>query len=268
MTRPSDHIHDATLQAMTQDLAAVQEDVGRPALRSALSEWTDGVGDGAAARPSRRAFLVGLAGGALILSGCGTKAARAATTSTTAGPILDGDLAVGAMAASLENLAVYLYTAAQDAVTAGTLGTVPPALIRFIRTAAAQHEQHAQAWNAALKAAGLPAVTATDPSLTPTINHSFARVTDAASLSSVALLIENITAQTYQSAISSLAAPNAVAMAAAIHPVEMQHAAILYYLLGQYPGVQGNAQNMFAKGDPLSFNPVALARRQSDYTGR
>lgn len=137
----------------------------------------------------------------------------------------------------------------------------------FAQTAMAQHTDHAQAWNSALTASGHTAVTATDPALTPTASSAFAKVTDASQLASLALLVENIAAQTYQNAIPALSASSSIAVAATIQPVEMQHAAILYYVLGQYPGIQGTSSNSFASGTPLAFNPVALARPASDYSG-
>ncbi|MGA2932539.1 MAG: hypothetical protein ABSE98_10690 [Acidimicrobiales bacterium] len=38
-----------------------------------------------------------------------------------------------------------------------------------------------------------------------------------------------------------------------IQPVEMQHIAILYYVLGMYPGAQTSS------GTPLAFNPTSMA---------
>ena len=180
---------------------------------------------------------------------------------------LKGDLAVAAVAASLENLAVYAYNAGLQAATAGKLGTVPPAVATFAMTAKSQHTDHAQAWNAAITGAGHPAVTATDPVVTPIVQAAFAKVTDASGLAQLALLLENTAAQTYQSAIPALTASKSIAVAATIQPVEMQHAAILYYVLGQYPGIQGTASTSFASGTPLSFNPLDLARPVSDYSG-
>jgi hypothetical protein len=171
------------------------------------------------------------------------------------------------MAASLENLGVFAYNAGLQAASAGKLGTVPPAIATFAQTAMAQHKAHAQAWNSALTAAGKPAVTTTDPALTPTVQAKFAQVTDVTGLAELALLIENIAAQTYQNGIAVLSSSQAVAIAATIQPVEMQHSAILYYALGRYPGIQGTASNSYATGTPLAFNPVSLARPPSDYSG-
>lgn len=282
MTQTNDHLSDGELLAMTRDLDALHRDQAMPAMRSAVGEWVESLKEarrGAAQRAaSRRTFLLGGAGlgaSAAVLAACGSSSKTSTPPTTMGDPsstsgssmALTGDLAVAAMAASLENLGVYAYKAGISAAQAGKLGTVPPAVVTFAQTAMSQHQDHAQAWNAALTAAGKPAVTATDPALTPTVNTDFGKVTNASQLASLALYIENIAGQTYQNAIPSLSASSSVAVAATIQPVEMQHAAILYFVLGQYPGIQGTASNNYASGTPLAFNPVTLARPASDYTG-
>ncbi len=285
MTRVNDHLSDSELLSMTEQLDEMHRDQGLPALKAAVAEWVSSfrdAGEGIGRRASsRRTFLLGAAGlgaSGAVIAACGSSTRTTAPTTvpaptTTGGSAsggstsLSGDLAVAATAASLENLGVYAYRAGITAATAGKLGTVPPAVVTFAQTAMAQHEDHAKAWNAALTAAGKPAVTATDPVLTPQVNAAFAKVTDASQLAQLALLVENIAAQTYQAAIPALSASSSIGVAATIQPVEMQHAAILYYVLGQYPGIQGTQSNMYASGSPLAFNPTALARPATDYKG-
>ena len=60
------------------------------------------------------------------------------------------------MAASLENLAVFAYTAGLSAATAGKLGSVPPAVATFATTVKGQHQQHADAWNGVLSRTARP----------------------------------------------------------------------------------------------------------------
>ncbi|HWE56445.1 MAG TPA: ferritin-like domain-containing protein [Acidimicrobiales bacterium] len=277
----TDHISESELLAMTKNMDEMHRDQALPAMKAAVTDWIESFRDtdkGERRASSRRTFLLGSAGlgaSGLLVAACGSssKSSTPPTTmtpatsgSTGSGGALSGDLAVAATAASLENLGVYAYSAGLQAATQGKLGKVPPAVATFATTAKAQHMDHAQAWNAALTAAGKQPVTATDPKLTPTVNSLFAKVTNAGELASLALLIENIAAQTYQAAIPALSASSSVAVAATIHPVEMQHAAILYYVLGQYPGIQGTQSNMYASGTPLAFNPTALARPASDYS--
>lgn len=254
-------VSEAELAAMTADLDQVHHDVGLPATGAALAEWRDHLAATTTRATSRRTFLLG-AGGAI--AGVGLMAAvsstpglaAAAGSATGAGSPeagLTGTLKVAALAASLENLAVYAYGAALSAAAAGKLGTVPVAVARFATTAKAQHTQHAAAWNSLLTSAGKKRVTATDPTLTPTVNTMFSKVTDVTGLAELAVLVENIAAQTYQAAAVELKSTKAISVAATIQPVEMQHAAILYYVLGEYPGVQTSA------GTPLAFDPTTMA---------
>jgi hypothetical protein len=252
-------ISEHELTVMTEDLDQMHHDIGMPAMNAAVAEWTEKI------RTSRRGFLIGagaVAGGALLAacsSGSSSPTTTAAPKSSPSGGSsmsakLTGDLAVAALAASLENLAVAAYGDVLTAAGAGKLGTVPPAVATFVTTAKGQHAQHAQAWNSAIVAAGHPAITETDPVLTPVITADFAKVTDVPGAANLALTLENGAAQTYQNAISVVKATSSVKVAASIQPVEMQHAAILYFALGQYPV-------------PNAFNPVTDARPLTDYTG-
>ena len=243
------------LDALTSELEQLHHDQGMPLLREAA---------GAVRGTSRRTFLMGagaaVAGGA-ALAAVGAPAfsgvAGASTRRLAAGTFppagLSGDLAVAAVAASLENLAVYTYTAGLSAATAGKLGTVPPAVATFATTVKGQHQQHADAWNAVLKSHGKAPVTVTNPKLTPVVQADFAKVTDVAGLAGLALTLETIAAQTYQVETAKLQSSAAIALSSSIQPVEMQHIAVLYYVLGKYPGAQT------AAGTPLAFNPTSQA---------
>jgi hypothetical protein len=69
----------------------------------------------------------------------------------------------------------------------------------------------------------------------------------------LALTLETIAAQTYQAETSMLKSSAAIGLSSSIQPVEMQHIAILYYVLGEYPGAQTSS------GTPLAFNPTNQA---------
>jgi hypothetical protein len=161
---------------------------------------------------------------------------------------LTGDLAVAAVAASLENLAVFAYAAGLSAATSGKLGAVPPAVGTFATTAKAQHTQHAAAWNGVLKSNGKAKVSVTNPTLTPTVQADFAKVTNITGLAQLALTLETIAAETYQAETGALKSAAAIGLSSSIQPVEMQHIAILYYVLGEYPGSQTTA------GSPIAFS--------------
>ena len=252
---------EAELVAMTTALDEMHREVGQPQMRASITEWAEDLRE---KRPtSRRRFLVGtgglLAGGAALAAIATTPGLAAAATSTStsnsAGGLggLKGDLAIAGLAASLENLAVYAYGAAISAVTAGKFGSVPLAITTFATTAKAQHTDHGASWNAIITAAGKHAVTVTEPALTPVVQQKFGQVKTLTDLANLALLLENIAAQTYQVACTKVKSKGGVATAASIQPVEMQHAAILYFVLGKYPGIQD------ASGSPLAFNPTSSA---------
>jgi Ferritin-like domain len=243
------------LDTLTSELDLLHHDVGRPLMAEAT---------GAMHGTSRRTFLLGAgaaaAGGAILAAVGGPAMAGVAGASTrrlvpSAFPPkgLSGDLAVAAVAASLENLAVFAYTAGLNAANAGKLGTVPPAVATFATTVKGQHQQHADAWNAVLKSHGKAPVTVTNPKLTPVVRSNFAKVTDVTGLAELALTLETIAAQTYQAETAKLQSGTAIALSSSIQPVEMQHIAVLYYVLGKYPGTQTTA------GTPVAFNPTSKA---------
>lgn len=198
----------------------------------------------------RRRFLIGtgVVGAGAILAACGdddsggnaesgsptTRADDEATTST-AGDADSGDAAVAALAASLEVLAVSTYGAALDAANGGALGEVPPAVAEFVTTAQAHHQAHLDTWNGVLEAGGQPAVTEPPADLEATVNEQFGQVTDVVGAARLALLLEDTAAATYLSAIPNLQSTDAIATAGSIICIDRQHAAVLRFVLGEYP---------------------------------
>ncbi len=257
------------LLAMTRELDELHNDVGMPAMWAGVERMVENAREAAPSprATSRRTFLLGAGaaavGGAALVGAGVPGVAGALTRGRTPTGALDqrafppaglrGDLAVAAVAASLENLAVFAYSAGLAAATAGKLGSVPPAVATFATTARAQHTQHADAWNAVLRSHGKARVTVTNPTLTPVVKGDFAKVTDVTGLANLALTLEIIAAETYQKETSALMSKEAIALSASIQPVEMQHVAILYYVLGEYPGAQSPG------GVPLAFSSTAKA---------
>ncbi len=267
-------ISERELRSMTTDLTDVHHE-SLPAMQQSMQGWvldddaesydfSDGVARLQAAAPSRRMFLAGagaLLGGAVLLKTTKTAGALTGRSAMGSGSAsaprqqkLTGDLAVVALAAALENLAVGTYQAGIDAATAGKLGAVPPAVVEFATTAQAQHKDHAAAWNGVLTGAGKKAVTGVDLTVKTGVDAEFAKVTDVAGLAKLALTLENVAAQTYLGAIDVVKSPAGIKTAATIEPVELQHAAILNYILGQYPV-------------PDAFTPTSDARPPSDKIG-
>jgi hypothetical protein len=259
-------VSEGELRREIRQLDEIHHDLSLPATVIASERWAD-ESLGAAHEESwsqrsisRRGLLAGASvaavGGALFavapaMAGAATRGVRVSSNAKGYPATLTGDLAVAALAASLENLGVYAYEAGISAAKAGKLGSVPPAVVTFASTAKAQHVDHAAVWNSILIKAGKARVTETDPALTPVVNSMFAKVKTVPALAALALEIENIAAATYQAAISEVSSSSAMQVAASIQPVEMQHAAVLNLLLGHYPV-------------PSAFSGTSLARTPAD----
>jgi Ferritin-like domain len=263
-------ISESELSGMTDELDEMHHE-SMPKMYEAVAEWADirrerkvsSIGDLTSFAASRRGFLAGagIALGGLVIAACGGSSSKDSSSTTKAaasgsgsgsGSKLSGDLAVAALATSLENLAVATYQAGIDAATAGKLGSVPPAVVTFAQTAQQQHRDHAAAWNAILAGAGKPKVMGVDSTVkTSVIDPAFAKVTDVGGLAKLALQLEDVAAATYLESIGVLESPGGIKTSASIQPVEMQHAAILNFVLGQYPV-------------PMSFASTDGARPLSD----
>jgi hypothetical protein len=273
MSDPRDmHLSERELAAMTNDLEE-RHHATLPVMREAIDGWREELSGLAvpdrARRPTRRGFLLGAGAGlgALVLAACGSSsrsggsAASAGAATSVAGSTptpataageasgLSGDLAAAGVAAGLENLAVQTYHTALDAAAAGKLGTVPPAVATFATTAMAQHKDHAAAWNSVLTSAGRPMVTGVDVTVKQAVvDPGLAAVKTVPDLAKFALALEDAAAATYLNDIQNvLQDPKAIAIAASIQPVEMQHSAILNFVLGQYPIPNGFAQTTGAR---------------------
>lgn len=228
------------IRAMTAQMNELHAETF-PALREAMDDLGSGLrrrlrGEGGF---SRRGFLAGggALAGAAVLAACskrspGTPAGGAPSSATAAG----GDVAALATNASIENLAVFAYGAALTDAPKGKFGPkVPAAIAEFATHAKRQHTDHANAFNAALRKAGAQPFTAPDPALAGAVTEMYGKVKDLGGLAMLALTLENTAAATYTKQLESLTSPEAIAAVATIAPVERQHAAVLSYVLGEYP---------------------------------
>ncbi len=146
-----------------------------------------------------------------------------------------GDVATAKLAAGLEVLAVNTYQSALDAAGEGALGEVPPAVAAFATTARDHHQAHLQAWNDLLTSLGEQEVTEPLPALAGPVGEQFGQVSDVTGVARLALMLEQVAASTYFDAIPSIMNGEALMLAATIQPIDMQHAAVLHYVLGEYP---------------------------------
>ncbi len=207
---------------------------------------------------ARRRFLLGAggAGAGLLLAACSDgRRSGSPTALKSAGTAADasqytGDLKIVALAVALENQAVGAYRTTLSAAKAGKLGTVPPAVSTFVTTAMAQHADHAKVWNAALKGAGKPTITGVPLSDQKSVTDMLGKATNVTDVAKLALQLENQAAQTYFFTTYNVTSGAAIDTAATIAPVEAMHAAILHFILGQYPV-------------PDAFLPVSQAAKTS-----
>jgi rubrerythrin len=236
-------ISEAQLRSMTADMIDAQRD-HLPRMHEGVDEWSEVECRDVRRAMDRRGFMA--SAGALIAGGLALatlpaaastlrprlRAAELGAASTKGVPL---DVVVAGLAASLENLAVSTYSAALKAATAGKLGKVPPAVATFATTARAQHTQHAAAWNSILTQSHYDKITQVNPVYAKVVDAKFAKVKDVAGVAELALTLEGIAAATYLEAIKAVSSKSARAIAASIQPVELQHVAILHFVLGSYP---------------------------------
>ncbi|MCU1457534.1 MAG: hypothetical protein JWL73_1626 [Actinomycetia bacterium] len=258
------HISEAQLTAMTANLDGMHQQA-LPEMHAAVSKWSeklrDGVRQAGTHQSSRRGFLVGsgVALGGVALAACGgTDSAKPPTTTTSAGkpPAKSAPTAVqvGMLAAALENTAVLTYATALKAAQSGKLGPVPPAISTFITTVMQQHQDHADAWNAALPSANKVGKQVDTTVMDLVVTPAIANVKDIVGVATLALQLENAAAATYQKSLQQLQDVQQLQLPASIQPVEMQHAAILSFVLGQYPV-------------PDAFSITDAARPTTDHIG-
>ncbi len=226
LTRELDEMHEATF----------------PQVRKALDEWTANLGNLVRRPATRRGFFLGAAGAAALgaAAACSGGSQTAAPSSPAAPPpapaeTYTGDLKVVALATALENLAVTAYEGALKKAGNGELGAVPPAVATFIQTAMKQHADHAQAWNAVLSKAGKPPISDAPLSITQEQVAKLGAAKTVPAVAELALNLENVAAQTYTFAAANVTDTGGIMTAATIQPVEAMHAAILNFVLGQYP---------------------------------
>jgi len=243
-------ISESSLTKMTRDLDEAHREAV-PVMRARAAEFSEELADtGIAQRPlGRRGFLVGGmgVGAALALAACSSSSSGSASSGSSAAAGTSGsasassaskytgDLKVVALATALENQAVGAYQAALTAATAGKLGTVPPAVATFVQTAMSQHQDHAKAWNAVLSGAGVPTITGVPLSNQAATLQALGAVTTVGGVANLALELENQAAQTYLFAAGNVSSAGGISTAASIAPVEAMHAAILQFVLGEYP---------------------------------
>lgn len=193
---------------------------------------------------NRRQFLAAT-GATLALPAC-----RGGDTN---GDGAGGDLDTVATVAGLERLTVETYTTLRALAVEGRLGAlIPPAVTEFVTTATGRHQEHLDTWNGILVAGGRRKVDAADAGFKPTVEAAMSRLADIPALITLAVRIEDHTAQTYLQALPGLTDAEVITTAARILVVDQQHQAFLRYLLGLGPVGNGTVRDAadVAPADP------------------
>ena len=129
-------------------------------------------------------------------------------------------------AASIENLAIATY---DTALTLDFIGgaSANPVVKAFVQKTKEQHQQHAEAFNAAVTRLGGKAQDQPDPVLLGVVNNAKPSLTGPAQVVDLAIELEDGAAQTYVANTGTYSNKNARTVAASIMGVEAQHVAIL-----------------------------------------
>jgi hypothetical protein len=162
--------------------------------------------------------------GVLAAAGLGT--AMAALLASPAFADKTMDVQMLQTAASIENLAVATYDAALTLDFIG--GASANAVVKtFAQKTKDQHQQHADAFNAASTRLGGKAQDQPDPVLLGVVNNAKPSLTGPAQVVDLALELEDGAAQTYVANTGTYSDKNARSVAASIMGVEAQHVAVL-----------------------------------------
>jgi Ferritin-like domain len=202
---------------LLNELTVQSQDLNSDAVRitrQALDEYTQQNQETAGSRRSRGGWLAGMAGGALLL-GAGRAAAATATS---------GDIMALQTAASIENLAVAVYTAAAGLpfIKSGNA-----TVAAFITKTTAQHTAHAQAFNAAITSAGGKQQTGVDPKYDAVVKSALPTLKAPGDVVSLAITLEDVAAQTYTKYVSLASEASLRTLFASVAPVEAQHRSVL-----------------------------------------
>jgi Ferritin-like domain len=215
---------------------------------------------------NRRRFLV-VGGGGLaataLLAACGdddsssAESGSSGTTATTSGGATsttggmgEMDVTIARTAASLENFAISVYdTAIANADALGIEAQIGAAAQLFRD----QHQQHADAFNAAATNLGGEAYTDPNPTAADAFADTIAGLSDQAGVLMFAHDLEEIASQTYQSAVGVLSTPELRQTTMSVGGVEARHQSILAMF------IEGGDPN------PYAFQPLDQAADQSFY---
>ena len=200
------------------ELTVESQDLNSDAVRitkEALGEFALQEQERTASRWSRPGMVAGLAGAGALLLGAGR--AAAATVSSD-------DVMALQTAASIENLAVSVYTTASGL---SFIKSGNATVAAFIAKTITQHTAHAQAFNAALTQAGAATQSSPDPKYAAVAKAALPSIKAPGDVVSLAITLEDVAAQTYTKNVSQVSTSALRTLFGSIAPVEAQHRSVL-----------------------------------------
>lgn len=230
------------------DLTTQSQDLNSDAVRitrRALDEFTQARRERGSGR-RRTGLLGGFAAGA-VLFGAGRAAAASGSPSGAPGGAPSGgasgsatsdDVMALQTAASIENLAVQVYTKASGL---SFIQNGNATVATFITKTAEQHSEHAKAFNSAITQAGGQVQNGVDPKYNAIVQEALPKLTTPAEVVTLALTLEDLAAQTYTKYVSLVSDASLRTLFGSVAPVEAQHRTVLLtvqaLLVGQQAGL-------------------------------
>ncbi|MGH9018791.1 MAG: ferritin-like domain-containing protein, partial [Acidimicrobiales bacterium] len=189
-----------------------------------------------------------------IGAAAGVGAALLALTTSAASAATASDVQILRTNQSIENLAIATYSTALTLPFIG--GAEANGVVKaFAQMTMAQHQQHQQAFNAAVVQLGGKAQTNPDPVLLQVVKKAEPGLTGPGQVVALALELEQGAAETYVANVAALSDANGKKVTASIMGVEAQHAAVLRAVQAL---LAGNAPQLIAlPPSPLSSLPAA-----------
>ena len=174
----------------------------------------------------RSQLLTGAAFGGGLLAAAGIAGALDALFSSPAFAASATDVQILQTAASIEVLAVGTY---KTALTLPFIGgaSANPVVKAFATTTMQQHQQHLDAFNAAITGLGGKTQSNADPVLQKVVAAAVPGLTSPGPVVALALELEQGAAETYVADVAALSDANAKKLTASIMGVEAQHASVL-----------------------------------------
>ncbi|HEX3606599.1 MAG TPA: ferritin-like domain-containing protein [Candidatus Dormibacteraeota bacterium] len=219
-----------------QHLVVQSQDLHSTAMRLTRDATDDIVEAGRAARtkgeieiadPGRRGFLRRSLLAAGVVGGGALGASMFSRMVTTVYAASSPDVMMLQTAASIENLAIAVYTKAASLPPAVS-GAAIPTVKAFVLMTIKQHQDHANAFNAAAVQLGGMAQTKIDQVVyDAVVTPALGRIKGPADVVALAQTLEDAAAQTYVKFGGDVDDKNALNAFATIAPVEAQHSAVL-----------------------------------------